>query len=266
MSPKVKLRRFLYLDAARTDEFLAQAEGGIYDEESQKNTGHSSRGMEGKFGYGPVGVTGGKQSGSEEERTRVMRQTEEAAFSRLANLLEENESVQWLENLDKGIWDQLKRSEVLEVECSLEVPPLMKALSSGAQFKALGEVMEAAGEEIDTEMLEGLKALEAMSELFEVIPVVGRISGDEDYQFVAQINPDRLRVPIDEIEGEARLYCMLDRKLKEGEQFTIADSIAAIKGLPNREELAGELGGLDGLAGEPVTPPASVVTPIAIFR
>jgi hypothetical protein len=37
--PKLKLRRFLYLDGNLTNEFLAQVEGGLYDEESRAQPG-----------------------------------------------------------------------------------------------------------------------------------------------------------------------------------------------------------------------------------
>jgi hypothetical protein len=39
----VKLRRFLYLDGDLTDEFLAQTEGGLFDEEQQSTIERSER-------------------------------------------------------------------------------------------------------------------------------------------------------------------------------------------------------------------------------
>jgi hypothetical protein len=264
--PKLKLRRFLYLDGNLTNEFLAQAEGGLYDEESQSATGRSERGFKGGVGAGPFTAGGALGSIDEEERARIMRQTEESAFSRLASTLEENESVQWLESLDQGIWDQLERGEVLEVECEMSVPPLMKLLAAGAQFEAISEMMKATGQQLDEETTQGFAALEAIAGLFQSVPVFATAAGAPDFNFVAQAIPENFRIALDEMDGTARLYCTLDRKLSEGEQYSIVDSIPAMRNLPNRKEVEAGLDDIKELAGEPISPPAAVVTPIAIFR
>ena len=266
MAPKLKLRRFLYLDGRLTDEFLAQVEGGLYDEESQSATGRSERGLKGGVSGGPVSAGGSLGSADEEERARVVRQTEESAFSRLAGMLEESESVQWLESLDQGIWDQLERGEVLEVECDLRVPPLVKLLVAGAQFEAIGELLKATGQQMDQEATQGFAALGAIAGLFQSVPVFGNAAGASDFKFMAQINPEYLRLGVDELDGTARLYCTLERKLGEGEQYSVVDSIPAIRSLPNREEIEESLNEIKEIAGEPIIAPAAVVSPIAIFR
>jgi hypothetical protein len=263
---KLKLRRFLYLDGKLTDEFLAQVEGGLYDEESQSAIGRAERGVKGNLGVGPLSAGGSRGSADEEERARVIRQTQESAFSRLAKTLEENESVQWLESLDQEIWDQLERGEVLEVECDFSVPPLMKLLVTGAHFESIAELMKATGEQMEEEAVQGFAALGAIAELFQSIPIFGRAAGAEDFKFVAPTLPEHYRVALDQLDGSARLYCTLDRKLGQNEQFSIVDSIPAIRNLPNREEIEESLDEIKEIAGEPVTAPAAVVTPIAIFR
>jgi hypothetical protein len=50
----LKLRRFLYLDGDLTDEYLAQAEGGLYSEEDQSSTASSGKGGKFGLGVGPV--------------------------------------------------------------------------------------------------------------------------------------------------------------------------------------------------------------------
>lgn len=264
--PKLKLRRFLYLDGNLTNEFLAQVEGGLYDEESQSATGRSERGLKGGLGAGPLSAGGALGSVDEEERARTMRQTEESAFSRLASTLEENESVQWLESLDQSIWDQLERGEVLEVECELSIPPIMKLLVAGAQFEAISEMLKATGQQMDEETMQGFAALEAIAGLFQSVPVFGKAAGAPDFNFVAQASPDNFRVAMDGIDGTARLYCTLDRKVGDNEQYSIVDSIPAMRNLPNRQEVEEGLDDIKEFAGEPISAPAAVVTPIAIFR
>ncbi len=264
--PPLRLRRFLYLDGDLTDEFLAQAEGGLYDEEAQSTTERSHRGVGGGLGAGPVSVGGEKGGVDEEARARLVRQTQESSFSRLAAMLERSDSVQWLESLDRGIWDQLERGEVLEVECQLEVPLLVKFILVASQMEAITELIEATGHEVDPEMLQGMQALIAIGGLFQSVPVIGTPTGAPEFKFIAQINPMHLRVAIDELDGEARLYCILDRKLREGERHSILDAIPAMRNLPNRDEVESGLSEIDQFTGEPVTAPAAVVSAIAIYR
>lgn len=266
MSPKLRLRRFLYLDGELADEFLAQAEGGLYDAEAQSTTERAERGVGVGIGGGPVAGRGGKGSADEEARARVVRQTQESAFSRLAAMLEETESVQWLESLDRGIWNQLERGEVLEVECRLEVPLLVKFILVASQFEAITELMDATGQKMDRETLQGIQTMLAIGGLFQSVPVIATAAGSPEFKFIAQINPEHLRVGVDELDGEARLYCTLDRKLREGEQHSIIDAIPAMRNLPNREEIEENLEEIKEFAGEPVTAPAAVVSAIAIYR
>jgi hypothetical protein len=269
MSPKIRLRRFLYLDSALTDEFLGQVEGGLFDTESLTSKSRAEHGVGGTVGAGPVSVGAGKEGADEEASERLVRQTAESAFNRLAELLEKTDSVQWLESLDEEIWEQLSRGEVLEVECRLVVPPLIKFLLVATQLPAMTQLMDVVGgEQFDTETMQGIQSLLAIGELMQSIPVIAEPAGAPGFKFVAQIRPEHLRIGVDELETEARLYCTLDRKLGSSEQFSVIDVIPAVRNLPNREELEESMatGEAKELMGEPVTAPAAVVSAVAIYR
>lgn len=270
MNQKIRLRRFLYLDSALTDEFLGQVEGGLYDSEALTSKSRAEHGVGGTVGAGPVSVGAGREGADEEASERLVRQTAESAFNRLAQLLEGTDSVQWLESMDEGIWEQLSRGEVLEVECRLEVPPLIKFLLIATQLPAMTQLMEVVGggETFDSETMQGIQSILAIGELMQSVPVIAEPAGAPGFKFVAQIRPESLRIGVDELETEARLYCTLDRKLGDGEQFSIIDVIPAVRNLPNREEIEEGLttGDAKELIGEPVTAPAAVVSAIAIYR
>src|SRR5688572_29598659 len=106
MAPKLRLRRFLYLNESLTDEFLAQLEGGLYSEESQTVTDTKERG--GSLGgrVGPLEGKASKGSAGEETTERTIRQVAEGAFTRLAEHLEEQGALQPLDAFDEDIWDQ----------------------------------------------------------------------------------------------------------------------------------------------------------------
>jgi hypothetical protein len=266
MAKRLKLRRFLYLDGDLTNEYLAQFEGGVYDEEEQSTASRSRRGAEGGVRAGPLtaGATG--DSEAEEESSRLMRQTDESAFTRLTSTLEESDQVQWLESLDNPIWEQLERGEVLEIECSISVPKLVSFMVVAMQIGTASELMDVMGEKLDPESAQGLQALMAIANMFDSIPVVASALGTPEYKFVAPLNGLALRVPIDQIAGEARLFCTLDRRLRQGEEYTVLDAIPAMRSLPNRAEIDEGLREVEELADDAVEPPAAVVTPIAIYR
>jgi hypothetical protein len=266
--PPIKLRHFLYLDSDLTNEFLAQVEGGLFDEEEQSTTGTSDKAVGGGVSAGPVQAGAGRGSSQEEARARLVRQTQESAFNRLAGLLEQTESVQWLESLDEEIFAQLSRGEVLEIEAVLEVPLLVKLIVSASQMETVGQLMETMGQQFDAKALQGMQALVAIGGLFQSVPVIAAAAGSPTYKFIAQINPAHLRVAIDQLDGEARIFATLDRKLREGEQVSILDAIPVLRSLPDRDEVEANLQDEQSrqFVGEPVTPPAAVVSAIAIYR
>jgi hypothetical protein len=81
------VREFIYLNNALVDQFLAQLEDGLYDEqqEKEKNTGDRKGGA--SFGMSGAKIEGNLGSGNETERSRTRRQTPESRFNRLADLV-----------------------------------------------------------------------------------------------------------------------------------------------------------------------------------
>jgi hypothetical protein len=263
---KMRLRRFLYLDGDLTDEFLAQAEGGLYTEEDQSTTASSEKAGKLGLGAGPAAIEVGAGKGGQESRARKVRQTGESAFSRLAALLEASDSVQWLDSLDSEIWDQLERGEVLEIECQLHLPQLVQFLQIGKSVDSMKELMELTGNEIDPDAMQGFNILGLISQMVEGIPVIATALGNPEFKVIAQLNQQWLRGSTDDLQGEARIFCSLERKLKEGETFSIVDAMPALRNLPNRDEMEKDLLENEMLSDSKVGAPAAIVSPIAIFR
>lgn len=80
---KMRLRRFLYLDGDLTDEFLAQAEGGLYSEEDQSTTATSEKSGKVGLSAGPAAAEVGAGKGGQESRARKMRRPRRAASAAL---------------------------------------------------------------------------------------------------------------------------------------------------------------------------------------
>jgi hypothetical protein len=259
----VRLRRFLYLDESLTEQYLAQVEGGLYEEEAHISSGHTGSGVQGSIGAGAISAGGRRSSSAEESRTRLIRQTPESAFNRLATLL--GDDVQWLEALDDGIWEQLGRGEVLEVECELRIPPIIQFLIVAAQMDQITGLMEITGQQLPSDALQGIQALLAIGDMMQSVPVIGSAVGSPRFKFVAQIRPEYMRAALDELGREVRMFCTLDRKLRADERFSVIDVIPAVRNLPNRSEIEASLDDVAELLGEPVSAPAAIVSAIAIY-
>src|SRR5262249_24532860 len=140
-SMALRLRNFLYLDGSLTDTFLSQLEGGVYEVEEQSNTESVDRSRGGAARAGPLSGHISRGSAGEQRVTRTVRQTPEAAFSRLEQLLEDADAIQWLEALDDTIWRDLRRGEVVAIESLIEVPSLLRVVDLASGIGPLVNLM-----------------------------------------------------------------------------------------------------------------------------
>lgn len=267
------LRRFLYLDFELTIEFLAQVDHGIYTQEEQRDLLRRDRKVGGQLqaGFGPAGLGAhaGKGSSGEAEATRTMLQTPESAFARLHDLLSSAGDVQWLEALDDPIWDQLRRGEVIEVEAVVSASTLTKFATLAEQVTPLMEVMELMGESVDAEAREAIEGVRSLGELFgNKVPIVARAAGATKFKFIANLEADKVRVDLDELEGEATVFAKIQRKLTPSEKHTVFESMPGMGSLPRslRRSVQADVKNEKDLPDLVIRPPAAVVTPIAMYR
>jgi hypothetical protein len=225
------LRRFLYLDFELTLEFLAQVDRGIFMEEEQRDVVRHDKKIGGDLsaavgGVG-LGAQAGKGSSGEAEATRTMIQTPESTFGRLYDVLTSTSDIQWLEALDDGIWEQLHRGEIVEVESVVSASSVTKFATLAEQITPLMEAMEIFGESVDNETREAFAGMRSLGELFGTkIPIVARAAGAQKFKFIANLEADKVRVGLDELEGEATLLAKIQRKLVASDKHTVFESLA----------------------------------------
>jgi hypothetical protein len=267
------LRRFLYLDSELTGEFLAQLDQGIYTEEQQRSIVRRDKKLGGdvRAGAGPVGIgaSAGRGSSDETEATRTVWQTPESAFARLHDLLSSTDDLQWLEGLDEGIWEQLRRGEIIEVESVISASTLTKFATLAEQVTPLVEAMEALGESVDTETREAMDGMRSLGDLFgKKVPIISRAAGAPKFKFIASLEADKVRVDLDELEGEATLLAKIQRKLAPSEKHTVIESMPGMGSLPRalRRSVQADIKNEKELPDLVIRAPAAVVTPIAIYR
>lgn len=262
------LRQFLYLNASLTSAFLAQVEGGTYDDEAETMVERSSKGFGGGLRAGPL--TGGAERGTsgEQQTTRTRSRTPESSFAALADYLAETDELIDVQQMDEDVWQELRSGEIFQISGVVSVSSVVKYARLAQQAAPLLSLLENAGESIDAEAENALAGFSMLGQLTTAVPVVVRAAGSPRYKFIANLEPKNVGAELEELEGEATLFAKVQRKLGSTERHTILDGLAGLANLP-REERRKIQRGLKNDSTMPdavISPPAAVVTPIAIFR
>jgi hypothetical protein len=215
-------------------------------------------------------VRAGRRSGGEEEIARTVRQTPESALARLIEGLRTQDALQWLEAVDQAIWDQLQRGEVIEAESSIAVSTMKRYMALAQEAGPLINLMETFGEEgLDAESKQAMEMLAAIGQLIgDVVPIVASLSGSPDFKLIASLQPENLRVEIDQLDGEATVLAKIQRLLGPNERHTIIDLIPGFRSFPaaQRREMEEGMENTPDLPDMIIDPPAARVTVVAIYR
>lgn len=260
----VVLRSFLYLDEALTVQYLAQLESGVYDEESEETVTGRGRAAEAGGRLGPLEAKGGRTGTTQSTTSRTVQQTPESRYSRLENLLDEHDGLQWLEAFDEEIWTGLTRGEMLQVEASLDVPSLFKAIDMAESAEPVMDLLEALGE-VDDEAREAVGGLRALSGAMKRLTVVAKPVGTPRFKFICPLDPEYLRGDLGQMTGECRVVGTLARRLKSTEKYSLLDSIG-LSGLPRDERRQAERDMKKSMPDSVISAPAAIMTPLAIYR
>ena len=242
MAPRLRLRRFLYLDGALTDNFLSQTGVDVYEEEAQTQTTEKGRRLGGGIKAGPTHAEARGEKGSKVVASRTVTRTPDAAFTHLADTLEAEDAVQYLEAFDDAIWDDLRRGEVIEVECNIAIPLLIQ-IGLVVQTQPIGEIAAALGQTLDPAAETLLSQLTTVIGMLKVVPVICEVSGSPKYKFVAPINPLFLRVSLNDLSGEATVFATIEKKLRGREKWGFVDALG-LGGIPRsaRRDMDRDLG------------------------
>jgi len=259
------LRNFLYLDDRLTSQYLAQLEGGTYEEEAQSDKDVRSRGGEAGAKLGPLNAKSSKGSGGEASSSRMMRQTPEGNYRRLEELLDAEHAVQWLDAFDEAIWDKLERGEALRIESVVKVPSIYKYTETAAGLAPLMKLMEVFGEKIDKETQAAVKGMTQIGQALKDVSVVANAAGAPKFKFICPLKRDFLREDLAALDGECIVVGSLQRRLKPTEPYSILDDLG-MGGLPRAERRKIERDLKKKLPDSVVSPPAVLLTPLAIYR
>ncbi len=268
------VREFLYLDPSLVDQFLAQVEGGLFDEEQEKHIWGGGRKVGGKGGVGPLSAEIGLDRTAQNEAERVMRQTAESRFDRLHRRFTETGNLQPLQAVDEEIWYQLRRGELLEVEAALKLSGAANLMRLLEFANSIGPLMQVFGSS-DTDAQENLAKMAQIRQVTSAngtIPVIAHLLDTPDFKLLCQLRTEALRVAIDELTGEATIFGKVQRLLRKDEEVPAGDLIPGMNVLPREQRrklersLASQQEGQMPFGDFSVTAPAALFTPVAIYR
>ena len=267
------LRHFLYLDEQVVDAFLAQLRGGRVSGEDLRVSATRGRNARADAALGApggrIGASLGRSSGDTEESSYTLQETPESAFAHLYDALTNADAIQPLEALDDAIWDQLRKSEILEIESAVSVSTISRMSSLVSTVQPLLGAMETLGKPVDDEAVEAIRGFEALGSLFgSKVPVIARAAGSQKFKFLAMLEPEKLRCEVSDLDGEATLLAKVQRKLRPSERLTVLELIPGVSALPREErrKLGRDVKNTKDFPDAVLSAPAAVVTPIAIYR
>ncbi len=244
---------------------LSQLEGGVYEEEEHSQTATEERSRGGRLKAGPVGGEMTSGAVGEHTTTRTVRQTPEATYRRLEQLLEAEGALQWLEAFDENIWQQLGRGEALAVESVLKVPSFYKAAELAEGVGPLVDLMWTLGEGPTAADQEAIEGMTALGQAVKEVAVVAHAAGAAKYKFICPLDKSYLRGELSRLSGDCVVVGSLQRRLKPCEKYSLLDSLG-LGGLPRSERRKAEQDMKRGMADAVVSPPAAILKPLAIYR
>ena len=269
----VMLRDFLYLDRSLIQDFLSQVEGGLIEEETERNAITGRGGVGGRLSAGPAGVNADRSRETIQETQAVIRQSAASEFDRLYRVLLGEDLVILEEVSQPRVVDEIRRKQFLEVDARVVASGLQQFASIATLFAAIAPHARTLGEEgqLDQESMEKLEALAAMSGQGGAVGVIATVVGEVGLKIGLELDPAWVQVAAWDVE--ATVLLKVQRRVLAGERYMVGDPFGGLMRLlpaASRAELAAALASGNaktlGLGEVEITAPAFVGTPIAIYR
>lgn len=268
------LRQFLYLDRDLVREFLAQTEGGVFDESTERRRSEGRSGVAGGAGGRILHASAEKGKSSQSESESIVTQTAASEFDRLYTYLD-SEDLQVYDIIDESIDGlPIRRKDFVEVDLAIRISGLNSVLELMGTFLGIMPVMGAVGSEpgIDSEQLEGMKALASLvSDDSTTLPVIGTVPGSAGVLVGMELR--RAALLTTELDAEATALIKVQRVLRDGDRELVGDPFGGLmKAVPQeqRDELLAALQNEQvaqlGIGESEITYPGVLATAIAIFR
>ena len=276
-----KLRHFMYLNDEMVSQFLAQVEGGEFDEQRITDQQSSSSGIGASVKAGPASAHADRGRAGTSQAETVLRQSAPSRFNRLHGILTTEHELGPLSVADQTIWDGLEVGEIIEVVVTIEIPEFLRSMDQMAGLSSLAPMIDAFTDIADLD-LPGLdtsaaglqqakdlrKVLPKVDQLAEAVgkaalPVLLRLADAPRYQFLVLLQRDLLRVPARDLDGQVHALLKVDNHIKPGKP----QRVPLIAGVPQQSREQRRAGGSSENSSTLVLKaPAARASCVAIYR
>lgn len=261
------LRRFLFLDTALVDDYLASIEGavvtGTVDESSKQSTK--------KAGRAGVKLVDGSMESENARETKTQKTISGVArFQRLYDLLNEKSAIQSLDAYDKDIWAQVKRREVVEVEAMIRVPDLVLATQAVTDMTPWIELMSSIGQNplADGETAEAINGMRSVAKMTEThpVPLLYHAMRTPEIRFASLLQRAYIREGVAGLRGEVTVFGVVQQLVPPGNSVEVWSLLPeSVSTLPlNRHQRRAATA--QGTApAERLRGPGAIITPVALY-
>jgi hypothetical protein len=276
-----KLRRFLYLDNEIVGQFLAQVEGGEFDEQRITDQQSTSSGIGASVKAGPASAHADRGKTGSSQAETVLKQSGPSRFNRLHSILETEHGLSTVNAADDAIWEGLEVGEIIEAVVTVEIPEFFQTMDQMSDLVTIAPILDALtglaslglpGLDVSEDKLAQIADLKgAMPAITGIssavseapLPVMMHLVDAPKYKFLAVLDRSLLAVDRAEIVGEARALIKIDRHIAKGKPETIP----LMPGVPQKSRAQRRAsGGQENSSTLTLRAPAARATCIAIYR
>jgi hypothetical protein len=260
------LRNFLYLDSSTVSDYLSSLDGSIVE----GPVDHTQSAKHDKGLKASLKIAEGSLSGcgaSETKEKRVV--TDAAKFQRLYDLIAQDH-VQYLDAFDDAIWQQIRRGELLELQCTIRIPEFFKMTQIVDAFAPMIDIFKAVEAAIvDAKTEAAIKGFGGLSKMLsgKPVPLIFEPVSTPGYHFVAELRRQFLRCEMSELQGEATVLGKVLRTLSKSqthEVFSLFPASIPIMDSKVQKQLQRDL--KSNKLSEVVRGPGAILAAVAVYR
>jgi hypothetical protein len=196
------LRNFLYLDSSTVSDYLSSLDGSVVEGPiDHTQSAKHDKGLKASLKIAEGSLSGGGSSEKKEKRLV----TDAAKFQRLYELVAEDQ-VQYLDAFDDAIWQQIRRGELLELQCTIKTPEFFGMTQIVDAVAPMVEFVKAVDATVvDAKTEAAIKGFGGLSKMLaeKPVPLIFEPASTPGYHFVADLRRQFLRCELSELQGEA---------------------------------------------------------------
>jgi len=277
--PALPIREFVYLDRQKVEDFVSDLLTGLPVERTEVATSKPSE-VGGNIGFAGTGISL-KKGSKELTKEELMKATDVSLFKQLYQILEMEKRVKKLESFGIESWEQLGVGEFIEIKAEVELSALEKVFDLMKWIKDMELISPAKAKSKNAVQRQGweflIKYLDMLSGERETynIRITPIIAPAEEFLFGASLPRTNIRAIKEELAGEYTVFGRIQRKLAQGEKFSLFHLFPLGIQLPEQDidSFLDAFKEVTTLLGSPVRKedlqisyPAIILTPVAIFR